>query len=78
VFHIGIDIDRMATDWVLIDQAEPGAAGLLAEMVWSDALPGVSGPARARRSGAGMALSRRRGRAGCRAWPGTGMRRWRR
>jgi hypothetical protein len=26
VFHIGIDIDRMATDCVLIDQAEPGAA----------------------------------------------------
>ena len=26
MFHIGIDIDRMATDCVLIDQAEPGAA----------------------------------------------------
>jgi hypothetical protein len=26
VFHIGIDIDRAATDCVLIDQAEPGAA----------------------------------------------------
>jgi hypothetical protein len=42
VFHIGIDIDRMATDCVLIDQAEPGAA---ATYLMARALPAKDRPA---------------------------------
>jgi hypothetical protein len=42
VFHIGIDIDRMATDCVLIDQAEPGAA---ATYLMAGAMPAKDRPA---------------------------------
>jgi hypothetical protein len=42
VFHIGIDIDRMATDCVLIDQAEPGAA---ATYLMAGAMPARDRPA---------------------------------
>jgi hypothetical protein len=42
VFHIGIDLDRMATDCVLIDQAEPGAA---ATYLMARALPARDRPA---------------------------------
>jgi hypothetical protein len=42
VFHIGIDIDRMATDCVLVDQAEPGAA---ASYLMAGAMPAKDRPA---------------------------------
>jgi hypothetical protein len=64
------------------DALTEGVVSLLTEIVWSDVLSQVSGPALRAAVGDGHAVelpsSCRRGRARCRTWPVTGMRRWRR